>query len=176
MLDYYLISRKVNSFEALRDLLICDRIKSILSDGALGHVLRFESNLADKWASKDQLADILDVYFHNFDKTGRPRASALGAAVTNHDSAQRAGHYRGGNVGPNQSDNWGKDKKTVSSFPSVNPSGEGRKAAVKDIADMVCFKCGQKGHMRRHCPGKTEATGARGGPNSGYKPFFECQK
>ena len=64
MLDYYLSSRKVKSFDDLCNLLVCDRIKSVLSDGALGHVLRFESNLDGKWASKDQLADTLDVYFN----------------------------------------------------------------------------------------------------------------
>ena len=35
LLDYYLESRRVTTFEKLSELLVCDRIKSVLSEGCL---------------------------------------------------------------------------------------------------------------------------------------------
>ena len=45
LLNYYLTSRKVTTFDELRDLLICDRVKSVLSEGSLSHVLSVETTL-----------------------------------------------------------------------------------------------------------------------------------
>ena len=45
LIDYYLSSRKITKFDELRDLLICDRVKSVLSEGSLSHVLRVETTL-----------------------------------------------------------------------------------------------------------------------------------
>jgi hypothetical protein len=42
LLSYYLESRKAKDFQSLFQLLLCDRIKSVLPEGALSHLLRFE--------------------------------------------------------------------------------------------------------------------------------------
>ena len=39
LLDYYLESRGVKDFAQLCELLVCDRIKSVLSEGCLKYVL-----------------------------------------------------------------------------------------------------------------------------------------
>ena len=43
LLNYYLESRHVDDFDGLFELLICDRIKSSLSEACLRHVLSVEN-------------------------------------------------------------------------------------------------------------------------------------
>jgi len=43
LLDYYLESRHVTTYEQLCDLFICDRIKTVLSEGCLRYTLSIES-------------------------------------------------------------------------------------------------------------------------------------
>jgi len=42
-LDYYLESRHVTTYEQLCELLICDRIKSVLSEGCLRYILSIDT-------------------------------------------------------------------------------------------------------------------------------------
>ena len=73
LLSYYLDSRKVKDFESLVQLIVCDRIKSVLPEGALSHLLRYEATLSDQWATRDQLADVLDTYQANYDRFDKPK-------------------------------------------------------------------------------------------------------
>ena len=88
LLDYYLNSRGVTDFAALKQLLVSDRVKTSLSDGMLNHVLRTEVSLPRTYAMPDELADILDKYCANFDQNGRPRVSAIGIGPRRQISSQ----------------------------------------------------------------------------------------
>jgi len=78
LLNMYVESRKVEDFEALMSLLVCDRVKSVLSEGCLRHVLSVEATATDGWLSVDKLAEAVDLYSSNHLANDRPRASALG--------------------------------------------------------------------------------------------------
>ena len=81
LLSHYLDSRQVNDFEGLLQLLVCDRVKSVLSENLLSHVLRCEATVKNQWADCNMLADILDTYCANYDRFDKPKASALGAGL-----------------------------------------------------------------------------------------------
>jgi hypothetical protein len=88
LLDYYLNSRNVTSIVELKELLVCDRVKTVLSECMVNHVLRSEVSLPRTYASPNELADILDKYCANFDQNGRPRVSAIGLGVKRHTPNQ----------------------------------------------------------------------------------------
>jgi len=48
LLDYYLDSRSVKTFDKLKELLICDRVKMSLSDACLRHVVAIVAILVAK--------------------------------------------------------------------------------------------------------------------------------
>jgi len=76
LLDYYLESRRVNNFEMLCELLICDRVKSVLPEGCLRYVLSIESSKDPSWLDLRALTEAA----HG---TGdKPRAFAMGQAYT----------------------------------------------------------------------------------------------
>ena len=63
LLDYYLESRDVDKFEDLYDLLICDRIKSALSEGCLKYILSVESGKTGRnWLPVSELTSAVDKF------------------------------------------------------------------------------------------------------------------
>ena len=52
-MNYYLESRHVDDFDGLFELLICDRIKSSLSEACLRHVLSVENATERGWLDID---------------------------------------------------------------------------------------------------------------------------
>ena len=62
LLNYYLESRHVDDFDGLFELLICDRIKSSLSEACLRHVLSVENTTERGWLDIDTLSDAVDKY------------------------------------------------------------------------------------------------------------------
>lgn len=154
LLLYYTESRDVKDFESLFQLLLCDRVKASLHEGALGHLLRYESTLSNKWANVDQLSDVLDTYYANYDRFDKPKVSAIGAINTQRTGAQlsnardysRSQDFRHSSVKPEN-----RSKATDASQTPVQYNSKPRKM---DLADMECFKCGLKGHLRASCLGK----------------------
>jgi len=59
-LEYYLASRKVTSFDKFCELLVCYRIKSVLTEGCLKHVLSIESSTDTGWMGKAELTNVYD--------------------------------------------------------------------------------------------------------------------
>jgi len=59
LLKYYLESRKVEDFDRLCDLLICDSIKATLSENCLKYVLSVESSRADGWLPIKELTECI---------------------------------------------------------------------------------------------------------------------
>jgi len=62
LLDYYLESRRVDDFARLCELLICDRIKSVLSESCLRYVLSIESVKEPGWLPMRDLTEAIDRY------------------------------------------------------------------------------------------------------------------
>jgi len=48
LLSYYVESRNVHDFDEFCQLLLCDRLKSVLPEGATSHLLRYEATLERK--------------------------------------------------------------------------------------------------------------------------------
>ena len=81
--DAYLNSRKIDgSYDKLTDLLVCDRIKSTLSEACWKHILAIESSKAQGWLSVHELSEAVDLYFANRWQNNRPRTGALGLPAT----------------------------------------------------------------------------------------------
>jgi len=136
----------VHDFDELCQLLLCDRVKSVLHEGASSPLLRYEATLERKWANKNELADVLDTCSATYDRFDRPRVGAIGADINQRASqcniSQGQGrdqNYRSNNV-----------MKENKSFKSSETShvGYDRMAKKPDLADKTCFKCGRKGHLR----------------------------
>ena len=62
LLDYYLESRGVKDFTQLCELLVCDRIKNVLSEGCLKYVLSIESASKPGWLAMRDLTEAIDRY------------------------------------------------------------------------------------------------------------------
>ncbi len=81
LLRYFTESKEVHNYDALLQLIVCDRVKATLSSTALAHVLRFEALLSHKWAKVDELSNPLDEYVSNFDDNDQVKHSMLGATA-----------------------------------------------------------------------------------------------
>jgi len=62
LLNYYLEARKVKDFDNLRELIICDRIKSTLSIPCMRYVLSVESTKDRGWMTVRELTAAIDKY------------------------------------------------------------------------------------------------------------------
>ena len=60
LLNYYLDSRYVTYFAKLCELLVCDRIKSTLSDSCLQYALSIERGMKDGWMPMEELTSSID--------------------------------------------------------------------------------------------------------------------
>ena len=72
LLNYYLESRRVDDFDGLFELLICDRIKNSLSEACLRHVLSVENATVRGWYDVDALSDTADKYAACYNNNNRP--------------------------------------------------------------------------------------------------------
>ena len=139
LLDYYLNSRKITSLEELKQLLVTDRVKTVLSECMVNHVLRTEATLQRTYATPDELSDMLDKYCANFDNNGRPRVSAIGLGPRRNQLGQ------GSATQPSPSP-FSKEKnqpKDTLLLPT----------ATTPITPRVrrCFKCGSDRHVFKDC-------------------------
>jgi len=73
VLTYYVHNRNAKSYELLMQLLVCDRIKSKLSQAALQHVLSLENKGDDGWRKLSELLEGVDLYYNTHLSTDKPR-------------------------------------------------------------------------------------------------------
>ena len=73
VLAYYIESRKATSYDLLVDLLICDRIKSNLTEGALRYVLSVENKEDGNWLRLAKLTESLNLFYDSHLMGDRPR-------------------------------------------------------------------------------------------------------
>lgn len=141
-LSYYIDSRGVDSFDKLCELLVCDRIKSTLSDNCLRYVLSIESASKTGWLAKSELVDAIDRFAATHTRAEKPRAFAIGQ--TPQTVYKNEGHFT----------------QAAKPFPpKFNNNGafqqrkDGKNGAVLSGVSMRrCFQCGKTDHLRSSCP------------------------
>jgi len=153
LLDYYLESRDVKDFAHLCELLVCDRIKSVLSKGCLKYVLSIKSASKPGWLAMRDLTEAIDRYTAAHSVTDKPISFAVGQTpIKSSDSATVLPH-----TGPN----------TLASKVTSSAAGRGRGRGVCLMNDnRRCHHCGVLGHIRPMCPelrgkSKTPAAGVK---------------
>ena len=68
LLQYYLDSRHVKKFEDFFSLVVCDRMKTTLTDDCLRYVLSVEANTKVGWLGHEELSKVVDTYLANLIK------------------------------------------------------------------------------------------------------------
>jgi hypothetical protein len=63
LLTFYVEAREADSHDLLLDLLVCDRVKSTLTEGALRHILSLENKSKGSWLRLPDLVEALDLYY-----------------------------------------------------------------------------------------------------------------
>ena len=63
LLTYHFEARKASSHDLLLDLLVCDRVKATLPEGALRHILSLENKAEGNWLRLPHLVEALDLYY-----------------------------------------------------------------------------------------------------------------
>ena len=121
-------SRNANKFDLLIELLICDRIKSQLSEGALFHILGIENQYRNGWLHLDKLVESLDVFYTCHSVFYKPRWTATAVSGGKHKPPRP----------PPPVKNTSANAKIA---PSLNKT-RNEKYGVKR-----CFTCGSDQHL-----------------------------
>ena len=61
LLSYYIDSRKVTDVDSFKSLILADKIKNMLSEECLNHVLSIEATVENGWLPHDKLAEVVEV-------------------------------------------------------------------------------------------------------------------
>jgi len=157
LLDYYTKSRDVVDFKGLCELLVCDRIKSTLSEGCLRYVLGIESGKDDKnWLSVKDLTSAVDRFVAAHGDAVKPKAYSLGQTPKmTKFLASKGGAGKTGNQTPKPTAN------TAGSNQSPGHQGGGASPQTP-IKSVICYKCHKPGHVQYECPQNRS-----GGPGAG---------
>lgn len=150
LLEYYLASRKVTSFDKLCELLVCDRIKSVLTEGCLKHVLSIESSTDTGWMGKADLTNALDRFTACHSYQDKPRAYAVGQSPMSMPRPSfvpspkpRLGYNNGNSVG--------RGINKPQSINSASRTGSWNSSGASNTV-RKCFECGSTQHLRNACP------------------------
>jgi len=66
VLNYYLDSRSIDrDFKKILELLVSDRVKSVLDNDCLKHILTLENGADDGWLKLTELTTPIDKYYAN---------------------------------------------------------------------------------------------------------------
>jgi len=137
--EAYLDSRKVNeSFQTLSDLILADRLKGILNEHILKHVVAVESSLKDGngWLSARELAEAVDTYCANY----------------------HGGKSISGNLGAGPSSTFGRPKFKPMNQPLTQRFDQGvnRQESTSSLnkSERLCYICKSNRHLARECPNK----------------------
>ena len=144
LLDYYLNSRGITDVVSLKELIVSDRVKTVLSECMVNHVLRSKVSLPRAFASPNELADVLDKYCANFDHNGRPRVSAVGLGMRRHSTNPISA-----TIQPQSLPSYAHCNKSNKSGPPLLPG-----APPAAASSCRCFKCGSEQHLFKDCDRK----------------------
>ena len=96
--------------------MVCDRIKSSLSEACLRHVLSVENATERGWLDVDGLSDVIDKYSACHNNNNRPQAFAIGQNVTR----AGAGPYKPPSPSQKFGSNAAPKSNNVSKYPGIN--------------------------------------------------------
>ena len=85
LLVYYLNSRQVTTFDDLKELVVCDRVKSTLSDNCMKYILSVESSRDKGWLPIKKLTESVDRFIAAKGDSLKPMALAVGQPNHNED-------------------------------------------------------------------------------------------
>jgi hypothetical protein len=147
VLSYYVGSRKADDYNSLMDLLICDRIKSQLSEGALRYILSIESQSETGWLRLDKPAESLDIFYSTHSSYDKPRwsNSVISSSKSKTPPPRPPLPARSNSV-------------KVASNSAGSKSSSGR---VDKSASRRCFICNSDQHLANFH--KSDQVGARSG-------------
>ena len=144
LLEYYLDSRQVQSYDKLKELLLCDRIKVTLSESCLNHVLSVENTTKQGWLGVAELTAAIDRYSSS-NPLDKPRAYAIGQKP----SFESAGQTRA-KTSPS--------KPCASSSPSLGEEAGSAEGGRRNDETRInsggkrCNLCNSRYHLAYACP------------------------
>jgi len=134
-----------------QELLVCDRIKSTLTEGCLKHILTIESSTENGWLPLKDLAEAVDLYYANRWQHGeRPRAGAIGIPASTRPAAAALPQNRFVSL---------HSSRPLGS--ASNDRGTPIVKAVESMGNRRCFNCGSKSHLKNECPKKGQSVSHR---------------
>ena len=152
LLNYYLDSRYITDFAKLCELLVCDRIKSTLSDSCLQYVLSIESGTKEGWMPVEDLTSSIDRYQSSHSAAGVPRAFAMGAPARS-VRPQTYGVRPQSHGAPAQTPPTHSVRPVAPKFnPEASGTGRGNTSSHSFSSQKRCFECGSTTHFRHNCP------------------------
>ena len=77
LLNYYLESRNVSNYDRLCELLVCDRIKTILSESCLKYILSIERSRDDGWLAVKDSTESIDRFVAAKGDAFKPRSNSV---------------------------------------------------------------------------------------------------
>ena len=139
-LTFYVEAREAISHDLLLDLLVCDRIKSTLPDGALRHILSLESKSKGSWLRLPELVEALDLYYDTH-LSGSEKPRYVSAAVSSIGSNAKTGVNK--NVHQASfTPRTGQNKSVVErEMPNNNN-------VSRPTARRACYICGSFNHLQ----------------------------
>jgi len=140
ILNYYLDSRNIDTdFAKLLELLVCDRVKAVLDDACLKHILTIENSADDGWLRLTELTTAIDKYYANCiggqKKTPVISQNQMSFPMRHGNQAFTS---RGGSSG------------AFTDKSPRNPVGFGSKPPLSTV--RRCFECDSHNHTRAYCP------------------------
>jgi hypothetical protein len=159
LLMYYCRSRQVDNYDSLFSLLVADKIKTLLPEACLDHVLTVEGN---SWLKCEELANTIDTYFANHTHDGRPRSG-------NNDCGSKQ-------VNSRSISNWNKSLNVAdvqgnpqSGNPiNLNPTNQRQNSlkqggqSQQQFKNVLCYICQSPNHKQINCPSKGNIQGKSG--------------
>jgi len=124
-------------------LILCDRVKSTLSDNCLKHILSVENSRDRGWLPIKELTESVDRFIAAKGDSFKPKVFALGQTPT-----KMFKHGPTGTPG-------GKQKQANASTPKSGglTSGPGPfKGDATPHKQIICYNCEKAGHISRDCP------------------------
>jgi len=120
----------LDDFDGLFALLVADKLKSCLPEGALDYVLSLEGQ--DCFGSR-KIAELADTYVSNHGERDEPRCTVHVAQVSGsvRDRSPRNDRWQGCTDHPQDGDR-----------------------ETQPVHDVTCFLCNEKGHVVKFCPKK----------------------
>ena len=144
LFEFYVESRKVDkSYDKLLELVVYDRIKSVLPQFLAKHVLALESAHKDGWLGRQALVEALDAYMASTTPDGRAKVAAIGQQKSDTPFKQTTENKGGGgDVKKQPNGNNGGRRSAPAPAPVPAPRTYVRR----------CYECGSPNHVKSSCP------------------------